>query len=242
MENDNKKLITEKIDSGEYFKEGLSWYNSRFIKPQTEFIQMSICAVVAVFIFLTGAYAFSELFPLSRGAAIILPSNLTADQDMRVSRMMDERDSPTQAYVKFMLMEFTKAHEEYRVENLDKNQQFVIQNAVESISSEYIILNDRSNPDSPIVKYGKSAVLAVYVDPDSIVLVTPIIDDMKFGQKDCSVKLQFSSTLYFNDSNRTTSYEADIKFKYKELIIDQVTHEIKQLPQIIITDYKTKAI
>jgi type IV secretory pathway component VirB8 len=156
---------------------------------------------------------------------------------------MGERDSATSAYIKYMLQEFVVSYEEYRESKIDRNQQFVIQNAVENISTEYLLANDKSNPDAPIVKYGKQATEFIYVDPNTINFAKKIKETMKEGERDGQATLIFVSALAFSDSTRRdNNFEANIKFKYKELIVDQVTHEIKQLPQIIITDYKTKPI
>lgn len=242
MNEEEKRLVAEKVNSGSYFAEGVNWYNSRFIKPQTEFIQSTVLALIAVAIFTTGFYAFIQLFPLKQGSAILLSEEIQAHENVSVNKIMGDRETPTQAYIKFMLQEFVKTFEEYRVEKIERNQQFILQIAAENLSAEYILANDRSNPDAPIVKYGNQGLKAVYVDPDTITLSKEITETAQTKTQEATAKLGFVATLLLNNNQQSTTYEADIKFQYKEMIIDQKTHEIKQLPQIIITDYKIKPI
>ena len=58
-----------------------------------------------------------------------------------------------------------------------------------------------------------------------------------------TANINFVSSLLFVDNLQTQEkFQAEIKFQFEPIIIDQKTGKIKQLPKLVITDYKTKKL
>ena len=239
---EQNQAVSHKIKNGEYFREAMQWYNAKFVRPQSEVAQMGAFAVIAIIIIVTGMLSFFSLFPLAKNQAIIVGYDVADGHNVSIAKMVLERDSPTEGYVKYMLAEFVKAHEGYSQARFDRNKNIILNNSKESIFMDYSMANDEYNAESPIVQIGMTGSIKVDINKNDIKLIDFKKEDFQKGAKNGKAKIIFYKQINREGTQSVESKKASISFQYQEIIVDQKTHEIIQLPKIIITDYKTSSL
>ena len=240
--DDHQQLTNEKVKSGEYYKDALEWYNSRFVRPKTELVHSLIIAATCLFLFFVTLLTFLSIFPLETKEKLILSAELQGNEIVTTKSLDFDKKNPTIGIIHYTLREYVKSREEYIEERINRNFRYVTEVSDENVFDEYIQQTDLSNPNNPILLYGKQAKIEVEVARVQLPKLPPLEKQVD-PNKEYKAKIRYILNLLFLDNDgESRKMQADITFKYKELKIDQETHEIKQLPEIIITGYKTRQL
>ncbi|PIR31944.1 MAG: hypothetical protein COV36_06130 [Alphaproteobacteria bacterium CG11_big_fil_rev_8_21_14_0_20_44_7] len=241
--DEEKKIVAEMIESGTYYDEALSWYNSIHVRPRTQIAQLIILLLLSLTFLGIAGIAFFKIFPIDKEVGFVIERPYSPEEDISIKELSKHGGAATEGVVKYYLTEYIKSREEYNDERLDRNFRFVTDLSDDKVFEQFLTESDmRQNPNHPVLLYGKNARKKIFIDKVNL------IDLPKEGtqidtNKEYRAIINYSVSLIFIDNTQQiTSHQADISFKYKEIIVDQNTHEIKQLPELIITDYKTKEI
>ena len=251
--SDLDKEIANKVESGEYFVEGLKWYNFIFVKPQCDLATVSIITLVAVISFFTYFIAFTELFPLSPGKGFAVFRPIKDNEFLKLLPLKEGKEGSDESIIKFMVSEYLKSRREYVEERIDRNFRIVTALSGDNVYNEFLSETSLDNPNNPVILYGKQARRTVYIQ--SIKFLYPA---KKNGEKidlDKHMKgldkilpnkavVEYAEVLDIiaDNSQQITRYKADIAFQYKQIIVDQDTGKLEKSPEIVITEFKTKAL
>lgn len=240
------EIVAKKIESGEYFSEGLEWFHTKFTRPRTEFAYFFIICVTAVVALLIGFASFSELFPLSPGQNFVMSYHIGIDDDAKVKHisihgMQKPGESPNDAVIRYMITEYVKAREEYIEDRLNYDFGFVTALSGKEVYNEYLNEASTTNPQNPIVLYGKQATKDIIVDD---VKLTDNSGKIAHNGAATRAVVNYTSVLtYLSDSSQVyTRYQADIAFQYKQIDVDQKTGKVSKFETPTITSYTTKPI
>lgn len=242
---DEREKAKELLKNGEYYGEALKWYNSRYITPRSQLAIFSLFMFAGVISLLVSLVTTIGVFPLSDKQSFVIARELKFNEGITVAQIGKTKDNPNSAFINLMLDKYVVAREEYIPSNVDYNFNFIIEQTSEDIFMDYLEIADKNqNPNHPVWQYGSQAVRNIQVTRISLAGVN---NNSDFAQKEegavYNSTVNFVSSLLFIDNiQKQQKYEADISFKYTPIIIDQDTAEIKQLPKIVITDYKSRKL
>jgi type IV secretion system protein VirB8 len=241
--NDEREKATELLKSGKYYHEAMKWYNFRYIMPKTQVACMAVCAIIALAFFMVSLISTINIFPLSYSQTFDVNRQISMTEGMTVRPIGDKKEDPSFAYLKYMLNQYVKAREEYNPSKVDRNFNFVIELSDEIIFMDYLALSDKTqNPNHPVWQYGSQAIKEIFVTKTSLIDIDPKLKNFD-PNKQHKATINFVSSLLFVDNLQTQEKnQANITFKLQPIILDQVTNEIKQLPKLVVTDYKTKRL
>lgn len=240
---DEREKATELLKSGEYYSEALKWYNSRYITPKSQLTAMSVFAILAIFCFFVSIVATVGIFPLSDEQSFFVNRPLEFDEGIVINEIGDKTQDPSISYLKYMLSNYVSSREEYNPANIERNFNFVIELSSDAIFLDYLTIADQNqNPNHPVWQYGSQAIREIFISRASIVDLQPQLENYN-KDTEYTAKVTFVSSLLFVDNLQTQEkHEADIKFTFNPIILDQESGEIKQLPNMVVTDYKTRKL
>ena len=235
------ELVAAKIESGEYFRDGLSWFHSKFTGPRTEFSYvLLLCALTLIALFIA-ILAFAEIFPLSPGANFYMQRAVEPGEYITIKSVPGDKTKPNAALINFLLGEYVRAHEEYHVDNIDRDTRYVYSFSDKPTYQQFLDFLSTDNPQSPLMVYGQQATKDVKVYDVKLF-------DAK-GQpanEDNAVRaeVRFEVSLFFvgATTGEPSEYLADIAFQYKQIKVDQSSGAISQKPELMVTGYTTKEI
>jgi len=232
------EIVAKKIESGSYYPEAMNWFHTKFTRPRTEFVYFSIICLIAVLAFFTGLAAFMEIFPLSPGKNFVLGRSITSGDNITIRSIQEKGETANDSIMKFMLSQYVRAREEYIEERLDRNFRVVKTFSGDTVFGEYTEQTSISNPQNPVILYGKQAT------KDIILNDINLVDALGKPAHDAKVVraiVNYTTTLtYLSDNTQdATQYEADISFNFRQITVDQ--GKISQKPEMKITSYKINA-
>jgi type IV secretory pathway component VirB8 len=240
---DEREKVTELLKSGKYYDEAIKWYNSRYVMAKTQVASMALCALIALTFFIVSFVSTVSIFPLSYSETFDVNRQVALTEGMTVRPIGDRREDPSVAYLKYMLKQYVRSREEYNPSKTDRNFNFVIDLSSDSIFVDYLALADKTqNPNHPVWQYGSQAIKEIFVNDINLIDLDPKLKNFD-PNKQYKANIKFVSSLLFVDNLQTQEkYEAEVTFKFDPIILNQQTNEIKQLPKLLITDYKTKKL
>jgi type IV secretory pathway component VirB8 len=208
--------------------------------PKSQLVSMSIFAAVVFFAFIISTITTISIFPLTKEQSFMVHRELDFDEGMTVKRIGKDDENATISYLKYLLGEYVQAREEYNPANIERNFNFVIELSDDKIFMDYLAVADQNkNPNHPVWQYGSRAIKEIFVTKTELAGIEPKLENYN-QDTEYTAKINFISSLLFIDNlEQQEKMQADVKFKFEPIIIDQKTSEIKQLPKLVITDYKT---
>jgi len=240
---DEREKVVELIKTGKYYDEALKWYNSRYIMPKTQLATVAIFGAIAIFLFFVSLITTIGIFPLQHEETFSIDRELKINEGMIVKDIGEKKENASYAYLKYMLAEYVKSREEYYPNRSERDYKFVIEISSDPVFIDYMTLADKNtNPNHPVWLYGTQAIREIFPSKTDI---SELMPDLKnyVADKEYIANISFVSSLLFIDNLQTQEkFEATVKFKFEPIAIDQKTAEIKQLPKLTITDYKTKKL
>lgn len=239
--NKETDIVAKKIESGEYFADAMNWFHAKFTRPRTEFAYFFIICVIAVLAFLVGLVAFSQVFPLSPGKNFIMGRPIDAGERLTIRGIQKSGETANDSIMKFMLGEYVKSREEYKEERLDRNFRIVKTFSTDEVFDQYLQDTSPSNPQNPVILYGKQAIRDIIVTDIKLLDAT---GKEAHDENVTRVIVNYTTILtYLSDNSTQISYnEADITFNYKQITVDQETGKISHKPEMKVVNYKVNTL
>ncbi len=235
------EIVTKKIESGEYFSEAMNWFHAKFNRPRTEFAYFSIICLISLIALFVGAAALLEIFPLSPGKNFVLSREIDTGDHVTIHSIQKKGETANDSIMKFMLSQYVRAREEYIEERLNRNFNLVYTFSNDDIFNEFKALTSTSNPQNPVIQYGKQATKDVVIND------IKLLDSLGHIAHDGKVKrviVNYTTILTFltDNTQQISRNEADISFNYKQITVHQETGKISQTPEMQITSYKINPV
>ena len=235
-DNNNEKVEYDEITSGSYFKEGLDWYETRYISPISQMSFFCLCAAVAVITLFVNFGGIISLLPLSRNEVIYY--TYTGDNsEVKVDKIRSIGEDANLATQRFYLKEYAKYRENYNSSRILAN--YI---AVRSLSDgktymEFYNQVDYSNPNSPAVRYGNEVKRTIKVTN----IEMPQLDKLEKQPDSFTAKanIQFTAQEIFEGKViKTTEYVSEIRYNYQNMEVNQDTGAVSVLPNFKVIGYK----
>jgi type IV secretory pathway component VirB8 len=235
------EAITRKIESGEYFNEAMNWFHVKFTRPRTEFAYLTIICFIALAALTVAVITFVNIFPLAPGRNFVVGRHLVPNEHLLIKGIEKKGETADDAIIKFMISQYVKAREEYFEDRLDRDFRVVTTLSNDKVYNEYLEESSISNPQNPIVLYGKQASKEINID--DIRLVSSV-GKPAHNNEIARAIVDYTTVLTFLDDNtqEITHHQADIPFQYRQIIVDQNTGKVSTAPKMVVTGYKTKLL
>ena len=243
MQDEREKAV-ELLKSGKYYDEALKWYASRYIMPKTQLATMVVFAAIALYFLFISIVSTIYILPLSRTETFMLNRQLKNSEAIVIRQIGNKQEDASVSYLKYMLAEYVKSREEYNPNRTDRNFNFVVEVSSDDIFMDYLNLSDKNkNPNHPERLYANQAIKEIFVTATSVPGIHPKLKNFVADQEYIA-NISFMSSLLFvdNTQEKQGEFEATIKFRFEPVDVDQESDEIKELPKLVITDYKTKKL
>lgn len=241
--DEEREKATELLKSGKYYAEALKWYNARYTTPKTQLACAVVFAAIAIVFLFTSMVTTISILPLTYKEEFDLYREITPTESVELKEIGEKGENSTRVWLKYMLSEYVKAREEYDPNHVERNFNFVASLSSDEKFMDYMILADQNqNPNHPIWLYGSQAIKDIFISKTVFNDLDRKLKNFE-ANKEYSVTINFISSLLFVDNMQTQErHQAEIKFIFQPIILDQKTNKIKQLPSLVVTDYKTKKL
>jgi len=231
--------ISEKVRSGEYFREVRQMVDIDLHQPMTDRYWYILLTIPALLIVFSAISALQSLYPLKPEVAFIYGINDIVEDSPHIQSLIKvEGEGADVALQRFLVSNYVKEREEYDVATFDRNQ-----TALQFLSTPQVFLEYQKsialdNPSSPIVLYQRHTVRNIKI------LSTQIIQKPEEGAKgrDYTMRMVFDESLSPANKNATLSrWQVDVAFMYEPVSIDEKTNKV--IPYgFLITGYKIRRL
>ncbi len=236
--------ISEKVRSGEYFREARAMVDLEIHEPMTDRYWFVMLTVISLIIVFSAFFALQSLYPLKPRIPFIYGANDIVDDLPRIKTLQSfAGENADVALRRFLVSNYVKEREEYNVDTFDRNVGALQTMSAPSVFKDYYASISASNPNSPVLLYGRQAQRDI-----KILSIQPIEQaeekDKKTqdAAKDFVTRVLFAATLQSNTGkNSTTRWQVDVAFKYEPIKLDSENNKIKPYG-FIVTDYKAKPL
>ena len=233
--------LTERIESGQYFKDAMSWYHTKFTYVQTQFSLMLVVAMLAFVGFLLTFSGLVGFLPVSDKKLFVVYQSITPDTRLTLQTLSKPGDNPHIQLAKYYLSEYTKSREEYSPTRNDRNLNFVSLLSDDATLQDYLDYTSNTNPESPIIVYANRGTREISIKSVTFTDATGKPVEEPENPEHAVVKFTASEN-FGNEGSKVSNYQANLSFKYDKLEVDQKTHQLTKEPKIVITTYTTKSI
>lgn len=224
--------ITDKIRSGEFFRESQKAYHLSYHDPMTErYFFMGITAV-AVLIFILSLAAIILIHPLKMNVPFIYTSEDVVEDLPRITPLGTREQDPNVLLKQFLATNYLKLREEYSVDTVDRNKAGVKSQSTDEVNAVYLKQMSPSNPNSPVSQYQRRAVR----------VVTPT--DFRLGEMADDEQVM---TIYYKEQViagadiGARNKRAIITFSFDDIEVNQDTGEASKLAFTVV-DYQTEDV
>ncbi len=240
---DEREKASELMKSGKYYDEALKWYNSRYITPKSQLAIIAFLSLLAMLTVIVSISTTLSIFPLSKKEGLSIHRTFDFNEHLALNEIGKKGQNASISYLEFMLGKYVEAREEYDPRKIDSNFNFVIELSDDQIFVDYLAIADpNQNPNHPVWQYGSRAIKDIAVTKKSLKGLHPQLQNHDTA-KEYSASIKFQSTLFFSDNAQANEkLVADIKFIFTPIEVNQETNEIKELPKVVVTDYKTRKL
>lgn len=163
------KFIRDSVEDGSYFKDALNWYSFRYITPICDRTILIFGAIIALVVL----YCLEELVASSYNLVVEKPIYISAKDksqyfpnliDLRPKEGEENYDQNIQnideAILKYLLKTYVKERETFdfskaEVETVNRKFMRIKNTSSDDEYREFQLTMSKSNPDSPIHKFGK---------------------------------------------------------------------------------------
>ena len=234
MSQDHKS-IADKIDRGDYFKDGLKWYSVKYLSPYNGRSYLLLFAIITI---LSAWLSTSALFDNSEDSKYYFPV-FAPDQSKyysKISNLEKTNESISDSVATYIVSKYVTFRESYDKDILDDNNFLNHVNRVKKLSSRRVYdeyekyINMRTNSNSPVLKFKDE--LQREVSIQGIVI-------KKLGHSyEASIKYK---ALVSNgrDKGVVTNHKVKLEFVMSDL--DNVIKDKVNL-QFLVTKYKGEGI
>ncbi|MDX2050038.1 MAG: VirB8/TrbF family protein [Rickettsiaceae bacterium] len=222
--------MKKKIESGEYFKEAIDWYNKQYLEP---FCHRTIFFLIFLYGFTLFVSLFITLFSLFPVHSQVQYAVYVRDESNLQANIIPIENTKTDqesniVITKIFLSLYVEKMEGYVYEQMNQKLKFLYNTSTTSVYQNYKDYIDISNPKSPLIRFQSSAKRVIKVK--SVTLTS-----------DSSAKVLFNATTAKDDGKilENQELEADIKFTIDK--IKKITEKESQF-NFVVGEYNIKLI
>lgn len=225
METNEYIEISEKVRSGEYFREVRRVIDSDLHDPMTDRYWYILLTIPSVIIVIIVIFALQSLYPLNPEVPFIYGINDIMEDSPHIKSLIEvSGEGADAALQRFVVSNYVKEREEYNVANFDRNQIALQSLSSKPVFEEYLKSIALDNPNSPIVLYQRRMARNVKI------LFTQLTKKPNKNQqnlRDYAMRVVYEATLTpESKENPPTRGQVDVNFKYEPIKIDEKTEKI----------------
>lgn len=155
---------TQKIRSGEYFREAQQMYDFAVHDPMSERYFYILLTGMAVIIMFISFGAVRSLYPLERKIPFVIES-LDMQKDLPVVRplKLSQDEDANVAILRFLMTNFVQMREQYDITQIERNASGIRSQSSDKVFNEYQRFMDPRSQASPIVMYQRDAKRTIVV-------------------------------------------------------------------------------
>jgi len=242
METEEYIEISEKVRSGEYFREVRKVIDADLHDPMTDrywYILLTIPSIIVVFV---AFFALQSLYPLKPSVPFIFGINDLLEDAPRIESLIKvEGEGVDAALQRFLITNYVKQREEYNVATFDRNQIALRTLSTRQVYGEYQQSIALNNPESPIVLYQRHTQRNIKVlSSQTLEKSTPKADDKPSDVRDYVMRVTYEAELRpSGKENPVTRWQVDVAFKYEPIKLDEKTGKITPYG-FLVTGYNKK--
>lgn len=240
--SESRQDINQSIESGEYYRDALSWYGTMYHAPISQramLIIITSCAVAIIMMSLTGLFI---LLPLSDTRPMIVHVPESIEHVATVRRLTDSpNQDPNNVVMDWFVRDFVEKREAYNVDEQTQYFARVQKLATEKVYKDFVSLYRSSN--SPTLRYERHTKRNIEVRNVDIKDVDVVESASGNSPEviDVEAYVEFQATEEAPSEERKSLWGADITFRYSKIHVDQVSGDITQM-KFTVTDYKSKQL
>jgi type IV secretory pathway component VirB8 len=145
--------IRKKILSGEYFADGLRWYDSKYNAPMAERSFLIIITIFAAMIIFFSYKAIVGILPITEQKEVYLITDDVFGSQPSVNPLSERYSETDSAIREFLVTDYVRARESYSVDSLEANYRRVRFLSTPEVFATYQDEIEPANPQSPIILY-----------------------------------------------------------------------------------------
>lgn len=219
---------TQKIRSGEYYREAQEMYDFAVHDPMAERYFYIFITLVAITIMFISFGAVQSLYPLAREVPLVIES-LDIQKDLPVVRPLKEYhdEDPNVAILRFLMTNYVQLREQYDIAQIDRNASGIHSQSGTQVFDEYQQTMDPRSNASPIVMYQRDA-------KRQIVVVLQRRRDEK------TMEVLFDAYVDSAGERKKTRHLATIAFEYEDV---KVNDDANITPfRFLVTGYSSRPL
>lgn len=228
--SDIDDTLTDKIRSGEYYREARHMYDLTIHDPMSERYLFVAITGLAIMILLIAMVAARALYPLQASVPFIYNANDIVEDLPHIHSLLAEKGEDADfALLRFLTNNYLTMREEYNIETFDRNTSGVKSQSNDAVFNEYQRLVNPRNPESPISKYQRYSTRSIEV------VSTTMSEDV-----DNEVEVLFDATVSGRGETKKTRWKANIAFNYSGIELDE-NGKVEPI-SFMITQYRTQRL
>lgn len=148
--------LKEYVESGNYFKDAVKWYESKYLYP---FSQRSFVLTLAlvVLILLTGVSLYiNSLFPLTLQVKYSIQANVAENKAARITRADQIREEALASVTDIMIRNYIHKRESYIFSDLKLQFTYIKNNSTRIMFRRFYNNMSIDNPSSPVLRFRKA--------------------------------------------------------------------------------------
>lgn len=223
--------IKEKIQTGDFFRESMDSYHAQYHDIMAERYFFLGVSALSLLMFMMALIGMIMLSPLKTDVPFIYSSTNVENDYPRIKALGSKEEDPNLLLKRFMVINYLKLREEYRVSILERNRAGVEAQSSEDVFQEYVALLDPRNPESPIKKYQRLAVRNI----------KPISYNLKSNEDGSQVaNILYKEEVVTSGADISVrNMRAIITFSFENVKVNQTTGEASPI-KFFVTGYQVE--
>jgi type IV secretory pathway component VirB8 len=228
---DDAAEIAKNIRSGEFFRESMQDYHTRYHDIISErYFYLGIMSLILVILTLVWV-SIAMLHPLKTRVPFIYSTQDIVDDLPSMRKIGQSGVDPNVPLKQFMLANYVKLREEYSIDTLDRSANGIKSQSTDEVFNAYQQTMDPRNADSPIAQFQRQAVRQIQVTG---------FQQLESGENE-RVSVNFTAIVTSQSGTKKTPMRAIISFRFDEIEVDQKTGKTTPLG-FIVTQYKSEPL
>lgn len=245
-----KESVKFSIDSGNYFKDAFSWYNTVYIKPIVDRTSLIFAFILSIFIIYNVIRLIFSLLPLKEDVYIIIKEKDVSKYQTIVHDLSKNMDAKTtdEDILRYLLLNYLEERESHNyksanVSDVNKKLNIIENNSSSDVYNEFKNFMSKNNINGPFYFFGKNVETAVVINSFNFIRVerNNFFDKVKdyFNIKLLPIKAEIFYTLNTKIGSKITSQKkkAVISFDFSGVEFDKKTGNYLPI-KFIVTSYK----
>lgn len=234
---DYNREISEMIRSGQYFQDGMRWFDEKYHAPIMDKAYSVVVTIIALVATAFAVIGLVRFLPITQPVTMVFKVADTDNKFYNLQMLADRFQATNYAYLKYFVSEYVIKRESYNIGSLEPDILRVRAQSTPEAFTEYRKYLEPSNPNSPIARferYGKRSIVinkSVFVPNDF----------------DAEKIIPAQATIFFTATSRDRTGEevkkmkATIDFDYVPLKVNQENYEITPM-EFKVKGYKVEPV